>query len=74
MAPEPSNEIAALHRDAFYLDAAVPLVNARLLPRYLRYNPAFVVAFARQYLRERRQRSRDGSTSRSRRRRSSSRA
>jgi N-acetylglucosaminyldiphosphoundecaprenol N-acetyl-beta-D-mannosaminyltransferase len=34
----------------------------RLLPRYLRYNPAFVVAFARQYLRERRQRSRDGST------------
>ena len=26
----------------------------RLLPRYLRYNPAFVVAFARQYLRERR--------------------
>jgi len=28
----------------------------RLLPRYLRYNPAFVVAFARQYLRERRRR------------------
>ena len=28
----------------------------RLLPRYLRYNPAFVAAFARQYLRERRQR------------------
>jgi N-acetylglucosaminyldiphosphoundecaprenol N-acetyl-beta-D-mannosaminyltransferase len=27
---------------------------ARLGPRYLRYNPAFVVAFARQYLRERR--------------------
>jgi N-acetylglucosaminyldiphosphoundecaprenol N-acetyl-beta-D-mannosaminyltransferase len=26
----------------------------RLLPRYLRYNPGFVVAFARQYLRERR--------------------
>ena len=26
---------------------------ARLLPRYLRYNPAFVAAFARQYLRER---------------------
>ncbi len=26
----------------------------RLLPRYLRYNPAFVAAFARQYLRERR--------------------
>jgi N-acetylglucosaminyldiphosphoundecaprenol N-acetyl-beta-D-mannosaminyltransferase len=25
----------------------------RLLPRYLRYNPAFVMAFARQYLRER---------------------
>jgi N-acetylglucosaminyldiphosphoundecaprenol N-acetyl-beta-D-mannosaminyltransferase len=25
----------------------------RLLPRYLRYNPAFVAAFARQYLRER---------------------
>jgi hypothetical protein len=23
------------------------------LPRYLRYNPAFVAAFARQYLRER---------------------
>ena len=45
----------------------------RLLPRYLRYNPAFVVAFARQYLRERRQRRRNGSTSRSRRRRSSSR-
>jgi N-acetylglucosaminyldiphosphoundecaprenol N-acetyl-beta-D-mannosaminyltransferase len=45
----------------------------RLLPRYLRYNPAFVVAFARQYLRERRQRRRNGRTSRSRRRRSSSR-
>ena len=30
----------------------------RLLPRYLRYNPAFVAAFARQYLRERRQRRR----------------
>ena len=28
----------------------------RLLPRYLRYNPAFVAAFARQYLRERRRR------------------
>jgi N-acetylglucosaminyldiphosphoundecaprenol N-acetyl-beta-D-mannosaminyltransferase len=28
----------------------------RLLPRYLRYNPAFVVAFARQYVRERRRR------------------
>ena len=26
----------------------------RLLPRYLRYNPAFVAAFARQYARERR--------------------
>jgi N-acetylglucosaminyldiphosphoundecaprenol N-acetyl-beta-D-mannosaminyltransferase len=26
----------------------------RLLPRYVRYNPAFVAAFARQYLRERR--------------------
>jgi N-acetylglucosaminyldiphosphoundecaprenol N-acetyl-beta-D-mannosaminyltransferase len=26
---------------------------ARLLPRYLRYNPAFVAAFARQYVRER---------------------
>ena len=26
----------------------------RLLGRYLRYNPAFVAAFARQYLRERR--------------------
>ena len=26
---------------------------ARLLTRYLRYNPAFVIAFARQYLRER---------------------
>jgi len=25
----------------------------RLLPRYLRYNPAFVAAIARQYLRER---------------------
>jgi N-acetylglucosaminyldiphosphoundecaprenol N-acetyl-beta-D-mannosaminyltransferase len=30
---------------------------ARLLPRYLRYNPAFVVAFAGQYFRERRRRS-----------------
>jgi N-acetylglucosaminyldiphosphoundecaprenol N-acetyl-beta-D-mannosaminyltransferase len=30
---------------------------ARLLPRYLRYNPAFVAAFARQYVRERRRRS-----------------
>jgi N-acetylglucosaminyldiphosphoundecaprenol N-acetyl-beta-D-mannosaminyltransferase len=30
---------------------------ARLLPRYLRYNPAFVVAFARQYFQERRRRS-----------------
>jgi N-acetylglucosaminyldiphosphoundecaprenol N-acetyl-beta-D-mannosaminyltransferase len=30
---------------------------ARLLPRYLRYNPAFVVAFARQCFRERRRRS-----------------
>jgi N-acetylglucosaminyldiphosphoundecaprenol N-acetyl-beta-D-mannosaminyltransferase len=30
----------------------------RLLPRYLRYNPAFVAAFARQYLRERRERRR----------------
>jgi N-acetylglucosaminyldiphosphoundecaprenol N-acetyl-beta-D-mannosaminyltransferase len=28
----------------------------RLLPRYLRHNPAFVAAFARQYLRERRRR------------------
>jgi N-acetylglucosaminyldiphosphoundecaprenol N-acetyl-beta-D-mannosaminyltransferase len=28
----------------------------RLLPRYLRYNPAFVAAFGRQYLRERRRR------------------
>jgi N-acetylglucosaminyldiphosphoundecaprenol N-acetyl-beta-D-mannosaminyltransferase len=28
----------------------------RLLPRYLRYNPAFVAAFARQYARERRRR------------------
>jgi N-acetylglucosaminyldiphosphoundecaprenol N-acetyl-beta-D-mannosaminyltransferase len=28
----------------------------RLLPRYLRYNPAFVFAFGRQYLRERRRR------------------
>ena len=26
---------AALHRDTFYLDAAVPLVNARLLPHYV---------------------------------------
>lgn len=26
----------------------------RLLPRYLRYNPAFVAAFGRQYLRQRR--------------------
>jgi N-acetylglucosaminyldiphosphoundecaprenol N-acetyl-beta-D-mannosaminyltransferase len=25
----------------------------RLAPRYLRYNPAFVAAFARQYVRER---------------------
>ena len=45
----------------------------RLLPRYLRYNPAFVVAFARQWLRERRQRRSNGRTSRSRRPRSSSR-
>ena len=30
----------------------------RLLPRYLSYNPAFVAAFARQYVRERRQRRR----------------
>jgi N-acetylglucosaminyldiphosphoundecaprenol N-acetyl-beta-D-mannosaminyltransferase len=30
----------------------------RLLPRYLRYNPAFVAAFARQYLCERRSRRR----------------
>jgi N-acetylglucosaminyldiphosphoundecaprenol N-acetyl-beta-D-mannosaminyltransferase len=30
----------------------------RLLPRYLRYNPAFVAAFARQYGRERRSRPR----------------
>jgi N-acetylglucosaminyldiphosphoundecaprenol N-acetyl-beta-D-mannosaminyltransferase len=30
----------------------------RLLPRYLRYNPAFVAAFARQYLRARRPRRR----------------
>jgi len=29
----------------------------RLLPRYLRYNPAFVAAVARQYARERRGRS-----------------
>jgi N-acetylglucosaminyldiphosphoundecaprenol N-acetyl-beta-D-mannosaminyltransferase len=39
----------------------------RLAPRYLRYNPAFVAAFARQYLRERlrarRQSSSTGSTS-----------
>ena len=36
MAPELADSAAAaLHRDAFYLDAAVPLVNARLLPRYL---------------------------------------
>jgi N-acetylglucosaminyldiphosphoundecaprenol N-acetyl-beta-D-mannosaminyltransferase len=28
----------------------------RLAPRYLRYNPAFLAAFARQYLRERRAR------------------
>jgi N-acetylglucosaminyldiphosphoundecaprenol N-acetyl-beta-D-mannosaminyltransferase len=28
----------------------------RLLPRYLRYNPAFVAAFARQYVREARER------------------
>jgi membrane dipeptidase len=34
--PEPPDTGAAtLHRNAFYLDAAVPLVNARLLPRYL---------------------------------------
>ena len=46
---------------------------ARLLPRYLRYNPAFMIAFARQYVRERRQGSRTGRTSRSSRRRSSSR-
>jgi N-acetylglucosaminyldiphosphoundecaprenol N-acetyl-beta-D-mannosaminyltransferase len=30
----------------------------RLLPRYLSYNPAFVLAFARQLLRERRPRRR----------------
>lgn len=36
MVPEsPDTGAAALHRDALYLDAAVPLVNARLLPRYL---------------------------------------
>ena len=38
MVPEPEPpgpDAAALHRDALYLDAAVPLVNARLLPRYL---------------------------------------
>ena len=35
----------------------------RLLPRYLRYNPAFVAAFGRQYLRERRTRRRQGSSS-----------
>ena len=33
--PPPNDAAAALHREAFYLDAAVPLVNARLLPRYL---------------------------------------
>src|SRR5678815_3567326 len=27
--------IAALHQDALYLDSAVPLVNPRLLPKYL---------------------------------------
>jgi membrane dipeptidase len=33
---EPPGDAAdSLHRDAFYLDAAVPLVNVRLLPRYL---------------------------------------
>jgi N-acetylglucosaminyldiphosphoundecaprenol N-acetyl-beta-D-mannosaminyltransferase len=32
----------------------------RLLPRYLRYNPAFVAAFARQYARERRTAPRSG--------------
>ncbi|MFT4037343.1 MAG: membrane dipeptidase [Thermomicrobiales bacterium] len=31
----PDDAAVTLHHDAFYLDAAVPLVNARLLPRYL---------------------------------------
>ena len=31
----PDSEVAALHQDALYLDAAVPLVNPRLLPKYL---------------------------------------
>ena len=35
----------------------------RLLPRYLRYNPAFIAAFARQYLGERRQRRQRGNSS-----------
>ena len=35
----------------------------RLLPRYLRYNPAFVAAFARQWLRERGERGRQGKSS-----------
>ena len=34
MVPE-QPDAAALHREALYLDAAAPLVNARLLPRYL---------------------------------------
>jgi membrane dipeptidase len=32
---EPPSNATILHRDAFYLDAAVPLVNTRLLPRFL---------------------------------------
>jgi N-acetylglucosaminyldiphosphoundecaprenol N-acetyl-beta-D-mannosaminyltransferase len=36
----------------------------RLLPRYLRYNPAFVAAFARQYARERGSRLRSDSAAR----------
>jgi N-acetylglucosaminyldiphosphoundecaprenol N-acetyl-beta-D-mannosaminyltransferase len=35
----------------------------RLLPRYLRYNPAFVAAFVRQYVRERRARRAQGRSS-----------
>jgi N-acetylglucosaminyldiphosphoundecaprenol N-acetyl-beta-D-mannosaminyltransferase len=35
----------------------------RLLPRYLRYNPAFVAAFIRQYVRERRGRRAQGRSS-----------
>ena len=32
---ESPDAAAEMHRDAFYLDAAVPLVNARLLPHYV---------------------------------------